>query len=76
MTNKKPYKVYMVNKMVHPDTGIINTTQSLVGQTWAVSAQQAVSNVKYRYGITANDLYCPYTSGGYRESTLVAYEQK
>ena len=69
---KQAYKVYMVNRMVHTDTGVVNITENFIGQTYAVSEKQAVSQIRYREGITDNDLYCPYTAGGYRKSELVA----
>lgn len=69
---KHAYKVYMVNRMVHTDTGVVNVTENFIGLTYAVSERQAVSQIRYRENITDDHLYCPYTAGGYRKSELVA----
>lgn len=68
---KKKFKVFQVD---HLNYGNGNTAENkkLLRVTYAVSAKQAINNVRFSEGIKQSDLFCAYAGDGYRRSELVA----
>lgn len=68
---KNRYNVYQLDRLDYGD-GRRDERRTLAGTTWAVSEKQAVSQIKYRLGITARDLSCYWAGDGGRNTTFYA----